>query len=499
MAVQIAFPGIYIIEDTSLSVSISGRSTAIPVFVGVFAPRVGVPVMECVRIENWMDFIEKFYPQALVARFTDDAPLEVTGTKSRKKKSTATQEQSEPVATVSETTFKEVGLALGSFSLRHYFENGGGTCYVLSLAEANYEVNVAKLAPAIAKVPDITLLVYCEYLQAERDLQVYTALNTLLRDNQGFFLLADSPGGATISGLESTQAAAYYPAFETNYKRQSIIKNDDLDLSATEVLLKGYDDYPTLSRLKAALDADVNDKLEEEQKLYDDLVIQVEALLNSASSIYLRASPAMAGLYAVTDRTRGVWKAPANIAVAGVKSLVEIDGISETPTPAYMTPAKLADVHAAGVNAIRSFFGKGVVVWGARTLKGTEQNSDPNWIYVPVRRLFNSVERDVKAALGRVMFEPNHSATWETVRSAIDNYLFDLWKEGALQGVKPQEAYFVQVGLGVTMTKQDIDEGNLIVEIGLAAVRPVEFVILRFTQNIEEAGSKALAAVSNYV
>ena len=497
MAVQIAFPGIYIVEDNSLALSISGRSTAIPVFVGVFAPRVGVPVMECVRIENWMDFIEKFYPQALVARFTDVAPLEVTGTKSRKKKSTATQEQSEPVATVSGTTLKEVGLALGSFSLRHYFENGGGTCYVLSLAEANYEVNVAKLAPAIAKVPDITLLVYCEYLQAERDLQVYTALNTLLLDNQGFFLLADSPDGATISGLESTQTAAYYPAFETNYKRQPIIKNDDLDLSATEVLLKGYDDYPTLSRFKAALEVD---NLPEQVKaLYRSLVIDVENLLNSASSIYLRASPAMAGLYAVTDRTRGVWKAPANIAVAGVKSLVEIDGISETPTPAYMTPSKLADVHAAGVNAIRSFFGKGVVVWGARTLKGTDQNSDPNWIYVPVRRLFNSVERDVKAALGRVMFEPNHSATWETVRSTIDHYLFGLWKEGALQGVKPQEAYFVQVGLGVTMTKQDIDEGNLIVEIGLAAVRPVEFVILRFTQNIEEAGSKALAAVSNYV
>ena len=497
MAVQIAFPGIYIVEDNSLALSISGRSTAIPVFVGVFAPRVGVPVMECVRIENWMDFIEKFYPQALVARFTDVAPLEVTGTKSRKKKSTATQEQSEPVATVSGTTLKEVGLALGSFSLRHYFENGGGTCYVLSLAEANYEVNVAKLAPAIAKVPDITLLVYCEYLQAERDLQVYTALNTLLLDNQGFFLLADSPDGATISGLESTQTAAYYPAFETNYKRQSIIKNDDLDLSATEVLLKGYDDYPTLSRFKAALEVD---NLPEQVKaLYRSLVIDVENLLNSASSIYLRASPAMAGLYAVTDRTRGVWKAPANIAVAGVKSLVEIDGISETPTPAYMTPSKLADVHAAGVNAIRSFFGKGVVVWGARTLKGTDQNSDPNWIYVPVRRLFNSVERDVKAALGRAMFEPNHSATWETVRSTIDHYLFGLWKEGALQGVKPQEAYFVQVGLGVTMTKQDIDEGNLIVEIGLAAVRPVEFVVLRFTQNIEQAGSKALAEVGDYV
>ena len=139
------------------------------------------------------------------------------------------------------------------------------------------------------------------------------------------------------------------------------------------------------------------------------------------------------------------------------------------------------------------------MVWGARTLKGTAQNSDKNWIYVPVRRLFNSVERDVKAALGKAMFEPNHSATWETVRAAIDNYLYALRQEGALQGKKPEEAYFVQVGLGVTMTAQDLEEGNLIVEIGLAAVRPVEFVVLRFTQNIEQAGSKALAEVGDYV
>lgn len=497
MAVQIAFPGIYIVEDTSLALSISGRSTAIPVFVGVFAPRDGVPVGECVRVENWMDFTSKFYTQALVARITADAAEAVSSTKTRKKKSAATQEQREPVATVSGNTLKEVGLALGSFSLRHYFENGGGTCYVLNLSNPDMEFDVDTLTSAIAEVPDITLLVYCEYLKADKDLAVYTALNALLSINQGYFLLADSPGGNTVSGLELTQTAAYYPAFETNYKAQSIYKGEEVDLSATEVLLKGYEDHRTLSELKFAAEAD--DSPEEAKNLYENLVTEVEKSLNSASSIYLRASPAMAGLYAKTDRTRGVWKAPANIAVAGVKSLVEISGTAATATPAFMTPSKLADVHAAGVNAIRSFFGKGVVVWGARTLKGTEQNSDPNWIYVPVRRLFNSVERDVKAALGRVMFEPNHSATWETVRSAIDNYLFDLWKEGALQGVKPQEAYFVQVGLGVTMTKQDIDEGNLIVEIGLAAVRPVEFVILRFTQNIEEAGSKALAAVSNYV
>lgn len=497
MAVPVTFPGVYISEDTSLALSISGRSTAIPVFVGVFASREGVPVGECVRIENWNDFLGKYYAQTLLARFAADPAAAVTGTKPKRKKSIATQEQNEPVADESGYTLKEVGLALGSFSLRHYFENGGGACYVLSLAEADYELNVDKLAPAIAAVPDITLLVYCEYLKADRDLLVYQALNVLLLNNQGFFLLADSPDGATITGLEVTQTAAYYPAFETNYKGQSIYKGGEIDLSATDVLLKGYDEYPTLSALKKALDVD-NPPVAE-KALYDSLVSEVEKLLNSASPLYLRASPAMAGLYALTDRARGVWKAPANIAVAGVKSLVEIKGTATSATPVFMTPSKLSDVHGAGVNAIRSFSGKGVMVWGARTLKGTADNSDLNWIYIPVRRLFNSVERDVKAALGKAMFEPNHSATWETVRAAIDNYLYALWREGALQGKKPEEAYFVQVGLGVTMTRQDIDEGKLIVEIGLAAVLPVEFVILRFTQNIEQAGSKALAEVGYHV
>lgn len=497
MAVSVTFPGVYITEDASLALSISGRSTAVPVFVGVFAPRNGVPVGECVRIENWMDFVSKFYTQTLLVRFAADEVDPVQGTKSKKKKSAVINDQSGTLAAASEHIIMEAGLALGSFSLRHYFENGGGTCYVLSMVGEELEFGVDTLAPAIAAIPEITLLVYCEYLKADRDLMVYQALNLLLINNQGYFMLADSPDGKTLSGLESIHAAAYYPAFETQYKGQPIYKDGDVDLSTTEVYLKDYEGYATLSALKAVVDGD--NPPEGEVATYDNLLIEVEKVLNSTSPIYLRASPAMAGLYATTDRTRGVWKAPANIAVAGVKSLVEISGTATSATPVFMTPSKLSDVHGAGVNAIRSFSGKGVMVWGARTLKGTADNSDPNWIYVPVRRLFNSVERDVKAALGKAMFEPNHSGTWETVRAAIDNYLYALWQEGALQGKKPEEAYFVQVGLGVTMTRQDIDEGKLIVEIGLAAVRPVEFVILRFTQNIEQAGSKALVEVGDHV
>lgn len=132
-----------------------------------------------------------------------------------------------------------------------------------------------------------------------------------------------------------------------------------------------------------------------------------------------------------------------------------------------------------GINAIRNFTGKGTLIWGARTLDKTDA-----WRYVPVRRLFNSVERDIKRAMQLAVFEPNSQPTWETVRSAIDHYLYGLWQQGALSGSKASEAYFVQIGQGVTMTDDDINQGKMIVKVGMAAVRPAEFIILQFTQNV---------------
>jgi uncharacterized protein len=129
------------------------------------------------------------------------------------------------------------------------------------------------------------------------------------------------------------------------------------------------------------------------------------------------------------------------------------------------------------VNAIRSFEGRGpAIVWGARTLAG----NDNEWRYVPVRRYFNMVEESVKNATGQFVFEPNDENTWVRVKSMIQNYLTQQWKSGALMGASTKEAFFVHVGLGETMTELDLFEGRMIVEIGLAVVRPAEFIILRF-------------------
>jgi phage tail sheath protein FI len=185
---------------------------------------------------------------------------------------------------------------------------------------------------------------------------------------------------------------------------------------------------------------------------------------------------AIAGVYAATDRSRGVWKAPANVSLRAVSG------------PAY----KLTDleqstlnVHETGksVNAIRAFTGKGILVWGARTLAG----NDNEWRYVNVRRFFIFVEESTKKSTEPFVFETNDANTWVRVRAMIENFLTIQWRQGALAGATSKEAFYVKVGLGETMSALDILEGRLIVEIGMAAVRPAEFIVLRFSHKMQES------------
>jgi hypothetical protein len=140
-------------------------------------------------------------------------------------------------------------------------------------------------------------------------------------------------------------------------------------------------------------------------------------------------------------------------------------------------------VSGKSINAIRSFTGKGTLIFGARTLAG----NDNEWRYVSVRRFFNMVEESTKKATEPFVFEPNDANTWVRVQGMIENFLTTLWRQGALQGAKPEHAYYVAVGLGKTMTALDILEGRMIVEIGLAVVRPAEFIILRFSHKLAES------------
>jgi uncharacterized protein len=179
----------------------------------------------------------------------------------------------------------------------------------------------------------------------------------------------------------------------------------------------------------------------------------------------------IAGIYARVDTERGVHKAPANEVVRGIMSLqINID------------KGKQDVLNPKGVNVIRSFPGRGNLVWGARTI-----SKDPMWKYINVRRLFIFVEKSVERSTQWAVFEPNNERLWSRVKASLTQFLTTVWKTGALMGTTPEEAFFVRVDR-TTMTQNDIDNGKLIVVVGIAPTKPAEFVIFRFAQT--QAGAK---------
>jgi hypothetical protein len=205
---------------------------------------------------------------------------------------------------------------------------------------------------------------------------------------------------------------------------------------------------------------------------YPWLVVQDPSTLQNAD---LAPSAHMAGIYAQTDNTRGVFKAPANVTVAGIT----ISGPPNQPVGfAQAINQREQDIlNPLGINALRYFPNRGYRVWGARTL-----SSDTTWMYINVRRIFIYVEKSIQVGTQWVVFEPNDEGTWSRVRQSVTNFLTTFWRQGGLQGTTAKEAFFVACDLGVTMTQDDIDNGRMIVQVGIAPVKPAEFVIFQVMQ-----------------
>jgi phage tail sheath protein FI len=206
--------------------------------------------------------------------------------------------------------------------------------------------------------------------------------------------------------------------------------------------------------------------------LYNSIMAKINVY-----TVQLNPGSSMAGIYARVDADRGVWKAPANV---GVRS---ITGPSANVTNSEQGDLNIDATSGKSINVIRAFSGRGIVVWGARTLAG----NDNEWRYINVRRLFTYVEESVQEASEFVVFEPNTANTWQRVKGMIEAFLTGLWRDGALAGATTKEAFFVRVGLGTTMTADDILNGRMIIEIGMAAVRPAEFIILKFEHKLQES------------
>ena len=179
-------------------------------------------------------------------------------------------------------------------------------------------------------------------------------------------------------------------------------------------------------------------------------------------------SGVVAGVYALTDERRGVWKAPAGVECEGVVGLGE-----------DYTDVRQDLLNPNAVNVIREFPQRGIMVWGARTA-----SDDSEWRYVPVRRLANMIERSIARGTQWAVFEPNAEPLWASVRSSVEGFLLKLWKDGALAGAKPDDAFFVRVGLGETMTQNDVNNGLLHIEIGFAPLKPSEYFIVKLSHQL---------------
>lgn len=285
--------------------------------------------------------------------------------------------------------------------------------------------------------------------------------------NPSALLLGYADGAALLLDVTAGDVTADYAGANTNKKKADVARDAAYIACGNAIAVFRYVEKST-----DEFEKNLNNALLVAFGKFKELTTKGAEALN-----LLPVGGAIAGIYAKTDNERGVWKAPANVSLSAVVSpAVKISHEQQAEYNVDVNSGK-------SINIIRSFTGKGILVWGARTLAG----NDNEWRYVNVRRFFNFVEESVKKSTEQFVFEPNDANTWVKVQAMIENFLTTLWRQGALQGVKPEHAFYAAVGLGKTMTALDILEGRMIIEIGMAAVRPAEFIILRFSHKMAES------------
>jgi phage tail sheath protein FI len=462
MAMAYKTPGVYVKELQSFPPSVAEVETAIPAFIG-YTQRAEDAVADDLilaptRISSMVEY-EKYFGVA-----DPEKTIAVTIT-------TATDGSFKSTATLPDSTRSK---HLMYYALQMFFANGGGPCYIVSVAKYKTldPVDLTAGLTALAREDEPTLIVFPE-AQNLAIAQYAPLMNAALQqcaDLQDRFVIMDVHGGSiSMSEPESdTDLATAFANF-----RNCTFDLDKLKYGAAyapnieTVLTFQYDEGST----NVTVDSNAAAALSTLKTSNTQIYALATAAISNMGCI-LPPSSAIAGIYAATDSSRGVWKAPANVAVSGViQPTIQItnaeqDGMNVDPTS------------GKSINAIRTFLGKGTLVWGARTLAG----NDNDWRYVNVRRFFIFAEESIQKATQQFVFEANDSNTWVRVQGMIENFLTTLWRDGALQGTKPEQAFYVAVGLGKTMTALDILEGRLNVTVGMAPVHPAEFIVLTFSQ-----------------
>jgi phage tail sheath protein FI len=498
-------PGVYIVEKSAFPNSVVEVATAVPAFIGHTEKAVNGNkslLKKPWRITSMAEF-HTYFGGAPTPEFTiSELAADATDV---------------PDVVLGEKKYKitlDKGRYLLYYNMLMFYANGGGPCYIVSvgnystdldpdLLTAGVEELIREQEPTMVVVPETTLLADID-LSAKVHAAMLSHCGYKMRNRfaildiwEGYKDRKDPSGDRIIDFRNKIGTsfldfgASYYPWLNTSIVQnkdlsyQNIINKDILQAILTEELL------PEGKEIADTKKAELEEKLAE--IVNNDLPLVEKGLLNSTlatvSPVFndlmksmkdmlnlLPPSAAMAGIYTMVDNTRGVWKAPANVSLSTV--------VSPTVNITHDDQEELnVPLNGKAINAIRTFIGEGTLVWGARTLDGNSLD----WRYINVRRTMIMLEESIKIASKAYVFEPNVANTWVTIKSMISSFLTGIWKRGGLAGSSPDDAYSVHVGLGETMTPEDILEGILRVTVLVAITRPAEFIEITFQQQMQKS------------
>jgi hypothetical protein len=481
-------PGVYIEEISVFPPSIAPVETAIPAFIGFTetttaangASLVNVPV----RITSLLEY-EQIFGKANIQDFSVDVEQTLIAA-TNQIVATSVAFNGTPPAVPSHFLY---------YSMQLFFANGGGPCYIVTVGNYGtaFAVNLFTAAiTALEAFDEPTLLVFPDAcLGNDTNLgDIVDASLSHCQKMQDRFTIIDVrnaiPGGTTTNALVTSNfrdevasdlvlvkyGAAYIPYLGTSLPFYTT--DDDVTINSHTINTVAADGTITSAAGSIAANTAISDA---SVRVNQNAVYNAVKQFIANASVTIPPSGGVAGVYARVDSTRGVWKAPANASLINViEPAIKITNDLNDGLNIDATSGK-------SVNAIRAFVGKGTLVWGARTLAGNDNENR----YVNVRRFLIFAEESIKKATAAFVFEPNDANTWTKVRSMIESFLTRQWRDGALAGAKPEDAFYVAVGLNKTMSAQDILDGYMIVEIGLAIVRPAEFIVLRFMQKMQES------------
>lgn len=526
IASNIKTPGVYIDEKNAFANSVVPVATAVPAFIG-YTPQAEYEGKSYVNKAQKVTSFAEFSAIYLIP----NSPPPADPAKQYNPNYYLVAQDSEPTTgeyMLLNKKFYSILPDPGTIyymynSIRLFFQNGGGDCYIVSLGapgagtgkaletpetplvNPNVKLNDLKKGLALLKNEEEPTMYICPEAPLLSKEDNATLMQTMLlqaEEMQTTVCIFDIIGGRSPDPIMYTKdieafrnstgskglkyGVSYYPYVGTTITQSNEIDYTNMfggDLKQLgDILNPPEAPNPDVAKVLADIEKPPGDPLTVDQ--YDNALLGTSKTYKLITQHImsevnlLPPSGGMAGIYATNDNQLGVWHAPANVSMIGVTSL-----------PIYLSSKQQENlnvdaVSGKSINAIRFFNGQGILIWGARTLDGNSQD----WRYISVRRTVTFLEQSVKLAARTYVFEPNNANTWAAIKGMIGSFLTGIWKEGGLQGSSPADAFQVDVGLGTTMTPEDLLNGFLNVTVKVAVVRPAEFIVITFQQQMAKSG-----------